>query len=352
MKKPEMIRRAAGALAVALFCGLTGCSPSVEPPDSSLFANAMEDYQAGNYEQAIHGFNRVLKNNPKDHLAHLQLAIALQDKKKDYLGAIIHYSLYLEFRPEDDKTKTAADRMQACKDLLLAEHARQSGNAPVRKAAPSEGDKKLAAENARLTAEVRKLKEGNKKLGATLHKLEPCLDVLDKGRAENLRNEVKKVLAAVGDSETKETRRPLINPTTTQLLDDDSEDGPLASSPEVKAQLAQAKSEEDSGPARPPAIVKPPLIVNSSQSPDPKPVPGGARVGATSGSLNGLLGGGKKPSGSERPDTYKVQPHETLSDIAERFYGARGKWRDIQKANMATIPADGRVKAGQVIKLP
>lgn len=352
MKMSE-ITRSVGALAVALFCGLSGCSPSVEPPNSSLFANAMEDYQSGNYEQAIRGFNHVLTNNPKDHLAHLQLAIALQDKQKDYLGAIIHYSLYLEFRPEDDKTKTAADRMQACKDLLLAEHARQSGNVPVRKAAASDGDKKLAAENARLTAEVQKLRNGNKKLGETLRKLEPCLDVLDKGRAEPLRNEVKKVLAAVGDFETeKEPRRPLINPTTTQLLDDDSDDGPSLSSPEVKAQIAQSKGEVDSGPARPPAIVKPPLIVNSSQSPDPKPVSGGARVGANGGSLNGLLGGGKKPSGPERPDTYKVQPHETLSDIAERFYGARGKWREIQKANMATIPADGRVKAGQVIKLP
>ena len=196
MKMSE-ITRSVGALAVALFCGLSGCSPSGELPDPNAFANAMEDYQSGNYEQAIRGFNRVLTNNPKDHLAHLQLAIALQDKQKDYLGAIIHYSLYLEFRPEDDKTKTAADRMQACKDLLLAEHARQSGNAPVRKAAPSDGDKKLATENARLTAEVKKLKEGNKKLSETLRKLEPCLDVLDKGRAENLRAEVKKYLSLV-----------------------------------------------------------------------------------------------------------------------------------------------------------
>ena len=347
MKMPE-IARSAGVLAVALFCGLSGCSPSVEPPDSSLFANAMEDYQAGNYEQAILGFKRVLKNNPKDHLAHLQLAIALQDKQKDYLGAIIHYSLYLEFRPEDDKTTPAADRLQICKDRFLEEQ-RQKANAPVRKAPAPEGDKKLATENARLTAEVKKLRVGNKKLSDMLRKLEPCLDVLDKGRAANLRNEVKQVLAAVGDSEMKETRRPLVNPTNTQLLDDDSDDGPSLSSPEVKAQLAQAKGEEDSSPAPPPAIVKPPLIVNAPQTPDPKPVPGGVR----GNDLNSVLGGGKKPSGSAvRPASYAVQPGDTLYSIAERFYGTRGKWRDIQKANMATIPADGRLKAGQIIKLP
>lgn len=350
MMMPEMTRYAAGVLAVALSCswGLCGCSPSGELPDPNAFANAMEDYQAGNYEPAIAGFKRVLKNNPKDHLAHYQLAIALQDKKKDYLGAIVHYSLYLELRPEDDKTTTAADRMQACKDLLLAEHARQSGNAPVRKAATSDGDKKLAAENARLIAEVKKLKQGNKRLGETLRKIEPCLAASENGRASNLGAEVKKVLAEVGESETTETRRRVINPTTTELLDDDSEEGPLTSSPEVRAQIARAKDEETSGPTRPPAIKKPPLIVDPLPSPDPKPVPGTVRGNG----MNGLLSGGKKTSGPERPDTYKVQPGDGLQAIAKRFYGNPAKWHDIQKANMATIPADGRVKAGQVIKLP
>ena len=78
-----------------------------------------------------------------------------------------------------------------------------------------------------------------------------------------------------------------------------------------------------------------------------KPVPSGVRGKGIS-----LPGGDKKPSGSERPATYKVLPKETLSDIAERYYGSRNKWRDIQKANMTTIPFDGKVRAGQVIKLP
>ena len=79
---------------------------------------------------------------------------------------------------------------------------------------------------------------------------------------------------------------------------------------------------------------------------------GGARAGTNSGGLNGLLGGGKKTSAPERPDTYKVQPGDTLQGIALRFYGSRSKWRDIQKANMATISTDRRVRVGQIIKLP
>ena len=107
--------------------------------------------------------------------------------------------------------------------------------------------------------------------------------------------------------------------------------------------------EEDvSGATRPPPIKKPPLIVDNSPEPDPKPVPRAAR-GA--GALDGLLGG-KKDAAPARPSTYVVQPGDNLMSIALRFYGARSKWRDIQKANMVTIPADGRVKAGQTIKLP
>ena len=346
MKMLEITRCAAGVLAGAIFCSLYGCSPSVEPPDSSLFANAQADYQAGNYDPAIAGFERVLKSNPKHHLAHLQLAVALQDQKKDYLGAIIHYSLYLDFRPEDDKTTTAADRMQKCKDLLLAEHARQSGNMP--KAISSDDNKKVAEENRKLQDEVQKLRERNKLLGETLRRVEPCLAASENGKALNLRSEVKKVLAEMGEPKANVMRLSRIPRTDKELLEDDSDEGLSFSSPDVKAQIAQAKAEDESVPALPPAIKKPPLIVNSSSDPDPNPVPSGVQ----SGGKNVLTGGSKKPSGPERPATYKVQHGDGLQAIAKRFYGNPAKWRDIQRANMDTIPADGRVKAGQVIKLP
>lgn len=347
MKMPDLSRSAAGVVTIALVCGVCGCSPSVEAPDSSVRANAMEDYQAGNYDAAIAGFERVLKNNPKDHLAHFQLAIALQDKRKDYLGALVHYSLYLELRPEDDKTTQAADRILACKDMLLEEHARKTGNAPVRKAASAGDDKKQAAEIARLTAEVERLKNGNKKLSDTLRKLESGLDESDKVRMAGLRAEVEKTLSDLGVSEKEESHRRSINPTDAELLDDDSEEGPLVSSAAVKGQISKVKSEEASGPARPTPIKKPPLIVDSSPEPDPKPADG-----VRGGGLDGVLGGNKRPSGAVRPSTYRVQPRDTLQGVAMRFYGSRSKWKEIFDANRTTISADQRLKVGQIIKLP
>jgi LysM repeat protein len=190
-----------------------------------------------------------------------------------------------------------------------------------------------------------------------------------RGRAPVLTAEVKKMLADLRVSDDEEPRRKSIIPTDKELLDDEGEDGPIVSSPEVKEQIAKVKREEASGatrpapiktPAlspdelsdasRPPPIKKPPLIIDNTPAPEPKPAAGTAT--ARTGGLNGLLGGEKKAAAPSRPDTYVVQPGDTLMHIAARFYGSRSKWRDIRNANLATIPADGRVKEGMTIKLP
>ena len=55
---------------------------------------------------------------------------------------------------------------------------------------------------------------------------------------------------------------------------------------------------------------------------------------------------------AKRPPVYVVQEGDTLYKIALRFYGRKSAWRMIREANKVTIPPDGRVKAGQSIKLP
>ena len=353
----------AATLAIACLCGLLGCSQAVDTPSSSVRANAMEDYQAGRFDAAIAGFEHVLKSDPKDYLAHFQLATLLQEQRKDYLGAIVHFRLYLDLRPADDKTTLAADRIEECKNMLLGEQTRKKGGAPVQTASAAAAEKKRAEENVSLSREVARLREENKNLRYLMSKLGEA----NKGRAPALTAEVRKMLADLRVSDDEEPRKRSIIPTDKELLDDDGDDGPLVSSPEVKDQISKVKREDASGAtsparivkpalpsddlsgaARPPAIKKPPLIVDNSPEPDPKPVPGGARGGA----LDGLLGGGKKSSDAARPSVYVVQPGDNLMNIALRFYGSRSKWRDIQKANMTTIPADGRVKAGQTVKLP
>ena len=366
MKNLDCSAWVAAALATVFLCGLCGCGqPADVPNNSSVRANAMEDFQAGRIDAAIAGFKHVLKSDPKDYLAHFQLATLLQEQRKDYQGALVHFSLYLDMRPAEDKTTLAADRIEECKSMMLAEHARKNGITPPRKVDPADGEKKLGADNARLSAEVARLQKENKNLRFLLSGLGSS----GKGRTPNLSAEAKKLLAELHISEADEQRRRPIIPTDKELLEDDGDDGPLVASPAVKGQISKVKREETSGkprpsaiqkpvlpadetagPTQPPPIRKPPLIVDRPVDSGPKPatVAGTAR----SGGLNGLLGGGKKPETPARPDTYVVQPGDTLMTIASRFYGSRGKWRDIRDANKATISADGRVNAGQTIKLP
>jgi nucleoid-associated protein YgaU len=59
----------------------------------------------------------------------------------------------------------------------------------------------------------------------------------------------------------------------------------------------------------------------------------------------------KKPSDG-RPETYVVQDGDTLYRIAQRFYGNIKAWQKIRDANKTIISNDGRVRAGQKIRLP
>ena len=60
----------------------------------------------------------------------------------------------------------------------------------------------------------------------------------------------------------------------------------------------------------------------------------------------------KTDKAAVRPPTYEVQEGDTLYKIAVRFYGSIRAWRMIRDANKTLISTDGRVQAGQTIRLP
>ena len=47
-----------------------------------------------------------------------------------------------------------------------------------------------------------------------------------------------------------------------------------------------------------------------------------------------------------------MEEGDTLMRISAKFYGTNSRRRAIREANKEIISSDGRVKAGQVIKLP
>jgi nucleoid-associated protein YgaU len=60
----------------------------------------------------------------------------------------------------------------------------------------------------------------------------------------------------------------------------------------------------------------------------------------------------KDAAAPQRPETYEIREGDTLYKIAMKFYGTIHAWRKIRDANKAVISTDGRVKAGDTIKLP
>ncbi len=50
--------------------------------------------------------------------------------------------------------------------------------------------------------------------------------------------------------------------------------------------------------------------------------------------------------------THVVQPGQTLSHIAQQYYGSATQWRKIAEANKTVLPDPDRVRAGMRLRIP
>ena len=380
----------AGVLAslLVMFCGCDK-GPSLSEIEarertSRMYTNATDDLQAGRMDAAIKGFERVVLKEPESYSAHFQLATLLQDVRKDYIGAIAHYRSYLALRPASDKATVAQDRMKLCETLLSAEILRKAGGSASGKIA-ADNEKLVAARDA-LEAQVKKLEtelERSKKdivrleaESASKSRLLQKLSEADDVRASKT-SAVKEALAEIR-TERDEAQRRHLKPTDAELLDEPDDGSATEDRIRTSQDVRKLKSElaamdRDGRPQK--------LDVSSArlgQLDDVGPVPsrpdaGGAVRSATEksdsgqdaskakksgkpSSLDAVLGSAtqKKPKATAggKPENYTVQQGDTLFIISKRFYGAPNKWKAILNANRAMIAPDGRLRAGQVIKLP
>lgn len=354
--KLRMMERA-GCLLALLAVGFWGCDkgPTLSEVEarersSRLFANAMDDLNAGRTDAAIAGFEQVVRQEPKAYSAHFQLATLLQDVRKDFIGAIAHYRDYLAMRPSSDKATVAQDRLKICETLLSAEYIRKAGGSATDKL--SSDNEKLMSEKAALVAQVKKMdvelasaKKQIDKLTAENKMRKHLLEKLEAADITSAPNRAstsaKEALAELKAMENEEKRRR-IRPTDAELLDED-ETPPAAvgKSDEVKKLLADADRETKADAQKPQAKKAPKELLLAGDGKTPE------------GALPGLFSGKQKKSDSAaRPETYVVQDGDTLFKISTKFYGGNHMWRKIRDANRAVIPQDGRVRVGQEIKLP
>lgn len=343
------------AAVIAAIAVLSGCDrgqtlSEIEERERStrLYSNAVDDLQAGRVDTAITGFKAVVRQEPKSYSAHFQLATLLQDYRKDYVSAIFHYREYLDLRPASDKATVATDRLKLCERLLTAEVVRKVGGS---------ASEQLKKDNQNLIKERDALAQTVRHLQASLDATNRVLDkvsaenamkkrMLEKLTADDGRAAPATAAAALAELKKMEAdeKRKRINPTDSELLDEEPEDDStpvddrIRNSEDVKLlrrQLARDDKVDASHPAARP----------SAQAKNKGPA-----------QFDSIFGGGgkKKPKtpSAQRPSTYTVQEGDTLYKISERFYGTSRMWRRIREANKATISTDGRVRTGQVLTLP
>lgn len=297
---------------LTILTGLTACDEAgrrnyASERGSRTYQAAMADYSAGRLDKAIAGFEKVLRDDPSNTSARFQLACLQQDKLHDYLAALCNYREYMLQSPSSEKVGVAQERARICE--------RELASAFAKKLNAADGAAALE-ENVRLKSSVAALAEENAALKKSADELRKNLDVCRREN-ENLRH----LVSSVGSDDNLSKTVAMLS--DRDLLDDDeSEDFDRPGfSADVKRLLNDERAETTDTPFR--VVEK-----KSAAKPD------------------------VEPPHEKRPATYVVQEGDTLYKLAVRFYGVRSAWTKIRDANKTEISTDGRVKAGQTIKLP
>jgi LysM repeat protein len=277
-----------------------------------LYQTAMAEYRAGRMNEAVSGFEKVVRKDPLNSSARFQLASLQQDVRKDYLAAFCNFREYLLQAPESDKAGLAGDRMKMCERELA----------------------KVLAEKYALTDESAKEKL-LRPYETELKKRDGRIAGLEKSLAEALRKN--RLLA--------DERDRLVNAVKSIGADEKLEKVSLK---DVKTLLEEEEAEELSASTDTSDIAS---IKNEGEAEKELAsslLPEQTESAKASRRKKSADGG----DSAQRPSVYKVQEGDTLYKIAVRFYGRTSAWREIRDANKALISTDGRVKTGDEIKLP
>ena len=104
---------------------LLGCESSVSKLDAgersrSLLKRAAAKTANAEYSAAIRLYRQALDADPTIGRAHLDLALVLDGRGVDLVGAIYHYRRYLELRPATEKTEMIQRRVQRAEQTYAA----------------------------------------------------------------------------------------------------------------------------------------------------------------------------------------------------------------------------------------
>ncbi len=322
-----------GLLVAGIGCHRVGALDAKERNNQDV-AKAYEMIDQGDYAKAITIFREALDAYPTMARPHLDLALLLHDRQKDFLRAIYHYQRYLELRPDAEKKDMIEGR------ILQAERSFVAQRVTVNQA-----DGISATE---LFDENQRLQQSLEQLNRTLASQAEELNTLRNAERQRVRAEV-----ISGDANSAnhaasltpvQPAEPVIIEVVRPSLTDEGEEGtgmPLSTtSRPIAAPVATRAA--PSVPVRVPAPV-------AAVAPTPDPVPIRPTVDEIEATLPAIA---MEPPIATPRRTYTVQRADSLSKIAYKVYGDATLWRKIQEANWQVLGNSVNVRVGQVLEIP
>ena len=278
------------------------------------YQDAIARYKAGDLDAAEAGFVEALRENPGNASARFQLAVLLQESRKDYLGAMCGYRDYELLAASSDKARMARERAEKCELLLARQLAEKYGFAKVDDLKKDLDETVSALANAQ--AEIVGLRDENQQLRREVDRFKAARPVSAARPSVStpppaVRSSTAVVRPAPLPAPAEPEPRPVLAQTRPQDEQKDGEQGLRA----AKALLADARGDDpvpDSAPV--PAAAAP----TAPAEPEPAPA---------------------------QPRRYRVKPGEGLYGIARANY----PWMSEHKAVELIKKANPR-KATSVLK--
>lgn len=356
MMRRKMKMKSNFIFAAALLFAVAGCDKSItyeyrQERSEKSYQSAIDELNAGNVDEAVKHLSDAIKASPGNASARFQLAVVLQENKKDYLEAYCNFAEYLRIAGDSDKSGLARERMRQCREMIFADR-KNSNNAAILKeldlarAELAKADKSVLE----LTAERDKYEERIQKLQTKVDQLTKMINRL--GDVEDEPANLRPVV--VSRPVNEESARP---PSNEVKAGKESENADQASARKVSTPVSGERNAEKPLGLNPEAMAlndeeERELATKSGSDLLPRaPATENADV-KTAGRPTPPKGFYKNEKKDQKPEFYIVKEGEGLMQIAKRFYGDKSKWKKIREANKATVGPNGQVRAGQKLRLP
>jgi LysM repeat protein len=291
----------------ALALGLAGCGDSerlsyATEIDEPAYREGQALLKTGRKQEALNAFLKVIDKRGEDAPeSHLEVGLLYLQHINDPLSAIYHFRRYLALRPNSPQATLVRQRI----DAATRDFARTIPAQPLEN----------QLQRVDLVATLDRLKQENDTLKQDLADLKA-------GRAES---------TVVTRNEPAET--PTLRSTAMPAASSGSFNFSAPSSNPVLRTKPPSGAAPQSVATPPKATAAPAKTTPAKVSPA-KSAPLPAKPAA--------------PAGRR----HTVGPGDTLSKLAQQYYGNRAKWRDIFAANRDVMKSETDLKTGMQLKIP